>query len=359
MNKTIIFSAGGTGGHIFPAINLMKHFFDKGYRVLLVTDHRGKQFIEENLKFEIYVLKMGTTTNKNFIRKFFSIFVIFYSIIKSIYILRKEKPHLVFGFGGYVSFPISFASKFFKLPLIIYENNIFMGRANKFLSKFSKKIFFSKKVSINFPKKYKNKTCLVGPILNKKFINFLNFEKNKTKNHFSILILGGSQGAEIFGAVVPQSIKMLKEKGINITINQQCTKGQKDKIKNFYDKNNIKNYTFEFSNNILELISSSDLAITRCGASTTAELAHALTPFIAVPLPNSIDDHQYLNAKYYQDNGSCFLLTQNNFNSNNLFKLIYDIYENKEKLKEIRENMKKIYSNNVYNNIEKQIEDYI
>jgi len=359
MNKTIIFSAGGTGGHILPAINLMKHFFDKGYRVLLVTDNRGKKFIEENLKFKIYVLKMETTTNKNFFKKFFSIFVIFYSIIKSINILRKEKPQLVFGFGGYVSFPISFASNFFNLPLIIYENNILMGRANKFLLKFSKKIFFAKKISINFPEKYIKKTYLVGPILNKKFINFSNFEKNETKKNFSILVLGGSQGAEIFGTVVPQSIKMLKEKGFDITINQQCTKGQKEQIKNFYEENNIKNYTFEFSNNILELISSSDLAITRCGASTTAELAHTLTPFIAVPLPNSIDNHQYLNAKYYQDNGSCFVLKQNDFNSNHLFKLIHDIFENKEKLKNVRENMKKIYSNNVYSNIEKQIEDYI
>ena len=158
MTKKIIFSAGGTGGHIFPAINLMKHFFEKGYKVLLVTDVRGNNFIKNNSEFKSYILKMETFTNKNFLRKILSFLVIFYSIIKSIIILKREKPNLIFGFGGYVSFPISFVSKFFNLPLIIYENNMVLGRANRYLSLFSKKILVAKNISINFPEKYKNKT---------------------------------------------------------------------------------------------------------------------------------------------------------------------------------------------------------
>ena len=133
MLKKIIFSAGGTGGHIFPAIHLMNHFHDKGYEVLLVTDSRGKIFLKDYSKFKIYKLKTETTTNKNIFKKFVSIFVILYSILISIIIIKKEKPHLVFGFGGYVSFPISFTSKIFNLPLFIYENNLVFGRANKFL----------------------------------------------------------------------------------------------------------------------------------------------------------------------------------------------------------------------------------
>ena len=91
---------------------------------------------------------------------------------------------------------------------------------------------------------------------------------------------------------------MIKDNGYKLEIYQQCIESQKNLIIDYYEKNNIKNYVFEFEcQRILKLISSSDLAITRCGASTTAELAHTLTPFIAVPLPNSIDNHQYLNAK--------------------------------------------------------------
>ena len=103
--------------------------------------------------------------------------VILYSIIRSIIILKKEKPDLIFGLGGYVSFPISFASKFFKLPLVIYENNMVLGRANRKLLNFSKKILTSKMIINSFPAKYKNKIHQVGPILNKNVFNNLNLEK--------------------------------------------------------------------------------------------------------------------------------------------------------------------------------------
>ena len=359
MNKKIIFSGGGTGGHIFPAINLMKHFFDKEYKVILVTDNRGNNFIKNYSEFKSYILRTGTPTNKNLFKKFFSYFLIFYSIVRSILILKKEKPNLIFGFGGYVSFPISFVSRFFNLPLVIYENNMVLGRTNKYLSSFSKKILLAKKITKNFPEKYKSKTYEVGSILNKNIINSSSFKGKNDKRKFSILVLGGSQGAEIFGRVIPTVVKMIKDAGYEIEINQQCTIGQKNSLIDFYKKNNIKNYVFEFDKNILKLISSSSLAITRCGASTTAELAHTLTPFIAVPLPNSIDNHQYLNAKYYENKGCCWLLEQNNFNTKNLFNLIMETMKNENKLENIRKNMKKNYNKNVYSNIENEIKEFI
>ena len=359
MNKKIIFSGGGTGGHILPAINLMKHFSEKGYKVLLVTDVRGQNFIKNNMEFKSHVLKTGTPTNKNLLKKFFSFFLIFYSIVKSILILKKEKPNLIFGLGGYVSFPISFASRFFNFPLVIYENNMILGRSNKYLSSFSKKILLAKKIIENFPEKYKHKTYEVGSILNKSIINSSSYKINNDKKKFSILVLGGSQGAEIFGKIIPKVIKMIKDKGYEIEINQQCTVGQKNSLIDFYKKNNIKNYIFEFDKNILKLILTSSIAITRCGASTTAELAYTFTPFIAVPLPNSIDNHQYLNAKYYENNGCCWVLEQRNFNTENLFDLIMETIKNESKLNNIRENMKKKWSKNVYSNIENEIKEFL
>ena len=359
MSKKIIFSAGGTGGHIFPAINLMKHFFNKGYKVLLVTDTRGNNFIKNYSEFQSYVLKVETSTNKNFFKKLLFFFVIFYSIIRSVIILKKEKPDLILGFGGYASFPISFTSKFFNLPLIIYENNMVLGRANRYLSLLSKKILVAKKIVMNFPEKYKSKTYEVGPILDKNILNCTISKKNNNQENFSILVLGGSRGAKIFGTIVPPVIKMLKDQGYNIRIIQQCIMSQKSSIIDFYEKNSIKNYVFEFDKNILELILSSNLAITRCGASTTAELTHTITPFIAVPLENSIDNHQYFNAKYYENNGCCWLLEQKNFNTKNLFNLIMETIKDKNKLENIRKNMKKNYNKNVYNDIENEIKEFI
>jgi len=359
MIKKIIFSTGGTGGHIFPAINLMKHFFDKGYEVLIVTDSRGNKFLKNFSKFKSYTLSASTPTNKTLILKFFSYFLIFFSLIKSAIILKREKPNLVFGFGGYVSFPISFVTRFFKIPLVVYENNVTVGRANKYLLKYSKKIFTSKISKNSFSEKYRNKILKVGPILNKKILNFTTSKKNNNKNNFSILVLGGSQGAEIFGKVIPAVVKKLKNEVSKIQINQQCISKQKNEIESYYEENNIKNYIFEFNDDILQLILSSDLAISRCGASTTAELVHTLTPFIGVPLPNSVDNHQYLNGKYYENKGCCWLLEQSQFNTKSLFNLIIEVIRNKNKLEDIQKNMKKNYSKSVYSDIENEIKKFI
>ena len=359
MTKKIIFSAGGTGGHIFPSIKVMKHFFEKGYNVLIVTDIRGKNFIKDYPEFKSYILTSSTTTKKNFFSKILSLFIIFYSILKSIIILKKEKPDLVFGFGGYVSFPISLASKFFNIPLFIYENNVVLGRANRFLSKFSKKILIAKDVEFNFPKKYKKKSFIVGHILDKKIIEFSESAKSTDKNNFKLLVLGGSQGAEIFGKIIPPTINKIKEQGVEIEIIQQCLPNQKDEIANFYFKNKIKSHLFNFEKNILKLIVKSDLAVTRCGASTTSELIHLSTPFIAIPLPDSIDNHQYLNAKYYENKGCCWILEEKNFNINNLFNLIMKTIKNKNELENIRENMKKDYNKDVYGNVENEIKEFI
>ena len=359
MNKKIIFCAGGTGGHIFPAINLMKHFFEKGYNVVLVTDKRGNNFLNRNSKFKSYELKTVTLTSKNLLAKILSLIMIFFSVLKSVSILKKEKADLIIGFGGYVSFPTSFASKFFNIPLVIYEPNIVVGKTNKYLLSVAKKIFLGKNIKEKFPEKYKTKIDVVGTIIDKNIVNYLNFEKKIKKENFSILVLGGSQGAQIFGKIVPIVINKIKEQGYKIQINQQCVENQKDSIINYYKEKNIKNYVFEFEKNILDLILSSDLAITRCGATATAELAHTVTPFIAVPIPDSINNHQYLNAKYYEDKGYCWILDQNNFNEENLFNLIIEIMKDKKKLESKCENMKKDYTNNVYNVIETKIKEII
>ena len=204
-----------------------------------------------------------------------------------------------------------------------------------------------------------NKVSRVGNILREEIINYSVKKKDNDKNFFSILVLGGSQGADIFGKIIPSTIKMLKDEGKKIKINQQCVASQKKSLIEFYNKNYISNYVFDFSSNILELISSSDLAISRCGASTTAELLHTFTPFIAVPYPHSMDNHQYLNAQYYESKGYCWLLEQDNFSSLNLFNLIISIINDKKKLENIYKNMKKNDSTNVYDKVETEVKKYI
>ena len=101
------------------------------------------------------------------------------------------------------------------------------------------------------------------------------------------------------------------------------------------------------------------MAISRCGASTIAELVNTLTPFIGVPYPYSIDNHQYLNAKHYEDKGCCWVIEQNNFNLTNLSNFIIEIMIDRKKLEKVRENMKKNGSKNVYEKVEKAIKEFI
>ena len=212
---------------------------------------------------------------------------------------------------------------------------------------------------INFPEKYKNKVYKVGNILREEIINYSVIKKKDNSKTFSILVLGGSQGAEVFGRIVPSAIKMLKNEGYAIEINQQCIEQQKNSLIEFYKKNNIKSNIFDFTNNILDLIASSDLAISRCGASTTAELVNTLTPFIAVPYPHSMDNHQYLNAKYYESKNCCWVIEQDKFSSTSLFNLIMEIVKNKKKLEDIRVSMKKNDGRDVYIKVENAIKEFI
>tara|TARA_B100000686_G_C16780716_1_gene971686 strand:+ start:46 stop:1131 length:1086 start_codon:yes stop_codon:yes gene_type:complete len=359
MTKKIIFSSGGTGGHIFPAINLMKYFSDKGYEVLLVTDHRGGNFLKKYDRFNYCIIDADTPTGKNFFKKIFSFKVIIFSIIKSIFLLKSKKPNLIFGLGGYVSFPICFSSKLFNIPLIIYENNLVLGRANKKLLPFSSKLLLGPETLSNFPEKYRKKVYQVGNILSEEILNSPSIKKKIDDKTFSILVLGGSQGAEVFGKIIPPAIKMLKEEGYKIEIIQQCVQEQVHALQKFYKENNIKNNIFNFTDNILDLITSSDFAISRSGASASAELVQTLTPFIAVPYPHSVDNHQYLNAKYYKEKGCCWLIEENNFSSVKLFNLISEILKNKKQLERVRENMKKNDNKNVYSKVEKIIKELI
>ena len=354
-NKKIIFTSGGTGGHIFPAIGIMNYLAAKGYTVVLVTDPRGNQYIRKNMKFKCYTLNTDTLAYKNIFKKIFSVTKIFFSVLNSFFILKKEKPNLIFGLGGYVSFPVSIASKILNIPLVIYEGNIILGKTNKYLLPLAKKLLVANEEISNYSKKYSNKIYNVGNILRNDVFEKFSTKKKKDGEKFSILVLGGSQGAKIFGDIVPETIKKIQDKGYDINIHQQCIAIQKNSLINYYNSNSIENNVFEFSNNIFDLISRADLVISRCGASTSAELVQMQAPFIAVPYPIAVDNHQLFNAKYYEKKGCCWLLEQYKFNSNNLFNLIMQILEDRKVLDHVRENMKKNFNKDVNKNVEREL----
>ena len=151
--KKIIIATGGTGGHVFPAYSLAKHFINSKIDVELTTDKRGLQYLKDFNDIKITQIATSTIYKKNIFKLISSSFIIFYSILHSLIYLLSKKPNFVFGMGGYSSFPLCIAAKMLRIPLIIYENNLHIGKANKYLLPFATKIF----VSWNDLKGIKNK----------------------------------------------------------------------------------------------------------------------------------------------------------------------------------------------------------
>jgi UDP-N-acetylglucosamine--N-acetylmuramyl-(pentapeptide) pyrophosphoryl-undecaprenol N-acetylglucosamine transferase len=261
--------------------------------------------------------------------------------------------------GGYSSFPVCIAAKMLKIPFIIYENNLHIGKANRYLLPFAKKIFVSHKELEGISEKYKNKIIEIGNIIRKDILNFqIRHNINQQNKELKILILGGSQAAKIFAEVLPEIFKKCKDHNIVFKIYQQCLPEQKKFLISFYRNLNIDFEIFNFSNNILEYFAKTDLAITRSGSSMLAELINAKIPFISVPLPTSAENHQLKNAIYYEKNQYSYLIEEKDL-TKDLFKLIQKINENRSLLNQMKNKQKQYSDKLVYEIIDKHIKNLI
>ena len=169
--KTII-AVGGTGGHVFPGCNLAKHLIEKNYEVKIITDKRGKKFLKHYPKFDVSTLPSSPIISKNIFSLFYSLIFILYSVIYSTVYLILNRPKIIFGMGGYASFPICIAAWILRVKFVIYENNLIIGKANKYLMPITDKIFVAIRDVEGVPKKYYKKIIEIGNIISKEIINF-------------------------------------------------------------------------------------------------------------------------------------------------------------------------------------------
>ena len=353
--KKIIIATGGTGGHIFPAYSLARNFIKKDYSVEIITDKRGLKYLDRNKDIKIILNNSATIYKKNIINLFFSIFIIFFSYVKSLVILYKTKPAIIFGMGGHASFPVCIAAKTLNIPFIIYENNIQIGKSNKYLLPFASKIFVSYKDIIGIKHKYNHKVVVTGNIIREEI---LNFKKNNqfTPETLNILVLWGSQAAKSFGDFLPKVFEQCKQKNIKIKIFQQCIESQTEKLNNIYKNLNFDFELFNFTNNILEYFAKTELTITRSGSSVTAELINCNIPFITIPYPHAADSHQDKNATYFEKKGYSFLVRETEVNEK-LFILIESFYKDRKLLDKMTEKQKNYSDKDVYKRINRVIEN--
>jgi UDP-N-acetylglucosamine--N-acetylmuramyl-(pentapeptide) pyrophosphoryl-undecaprenol N-acetylglucosamine transferase len=349
MTQRILISTGGSGGHVVPATTLYEHLKDQ-FHVSMSTDYRGVKFLDKN-KYSLEIFNI-TPISKNIFLLPFQFFLIIYLIIKSIFFLKKRKIDILISTGGYMSLPLCLASKILDIKLFLFEPNMVLGRSNKFFIKSCEKIFcYSGKIR-NFPNKYINKISVIPALLRK---NFYDVKKaDSIDKNINLLIIGGSQGAKIFDTLIKSSIIELSKK-YYLKIYQQTNSVNFKPLKNFYKDSNIDYELFDFNEDISNLMSKSNICITRAGASTLAELVFLNLPCIAIPLPTSKDNHQFENAFFYNEIGCNWILNQNEINDEVLVNKLFNIIDNKDEFLVKKINMKNFSYQNTWNNINQKI----
>ena len=347
MKKNFLISTGGSGGHVIPATILYDHL-SSDTNVIISTDKRGLNYLESSI-YQNEIIDTPKLNNMFFLP--INIILILYLIIKSFFLLKKKKIQKVFSTGGYMSLPVILAARLIKLKIYLIEPNHVLGRANKFFLNFSEKIICYSSNLKNFPEKYKHKMVIIDPLAKKIIYEYKLFDKKNDK--FTLLIVGGSQGANIFDKKLKNSIVNIS-KIFPIKVIQQTNKNNVSFLSEYYLNNNIENKIFTFEKNLADLIQQSDICITRAGASTLAELSVMNLPFIAVPLPSSKDNHQFENAVFYKDKDCCWLIEQRDFEEK-IEDFLKNILINQNEYLKKKENLKKLNYQNNWINVNQKI----
>tara|TARA_Y100000591_G_scaffold270929_1_gene245937 strand:- start:255 stop:1319 length:1065 start_codon:yes stop_codon:yes gene_type:complete len=347
MKKNFLISTGGSGGHVLPATILYDHLSDQA-NVTLSTDKRGLKYLNTTFyKFKI----IDTPKLNNIFFLPFNLIKIIFLTIKSFCFLKKEKIEKIFSTGGYMSLPIILAAKMQNLNIYLLEPNQVLGRSNKYFLNVCKKIFCYTNQIKNYPDDYKSKMIIINPLVKESIYNLKT--QKKIKDKFTLLIVGGSQGASIFDYKLKDMINNVsKEKPIKII--HQTNEKNILSLRDFYNENDIENKIFSFEKNFEDIIHQADLCITRAGASTLAELLVLKIPFIAVPLPTSKDNHQLENANYYKNHGCCWVIEQEFFEEK-IEDLLKEILDNKSDYQIKKENLEKFNYQNTWSNVNEKI----
>jgi len=302
----IAITGGGTGGHLKIAKVIKDEFNKKGIKPIYIgsTSGQDREWFENDLGFsQKYFLTSGGVVNKKGLKKLESLFNIIKLSFSAKEILKKHNIQAVFSVGGFSAAPASFGAVLNGIPLFIHEQNAHIGSLNKLLKPFSKRFFNTFLYNDPYP------------------VEKVFFEKARIRNKIkTVIFLGGSQGASFINTLALNMAGELSKRDIKII--HQCGKRDYEKVKNFYTKNRLNADFFDFDKNIIDKISTADLAISRAGASTLFELAANSLPAVYIPYPFAAGDHQFFNAKFLADKKASFVFRQKEITPSKIFELL-------------------------------------
>ena len=252
MEKNFLITTGGSGGHVIPATILYDHL-SKEANVILSTDKRGLKYLDKNIyKFKV----INTPKLNNIFFLPFNLILILFLTFKSFLLLKNQNIQKIFSTGGYMSLPVVLAALLLKLEIYLIEPNQVLGRSNRYFLKFCKKILcYSKRIK-NFPENHIKKMTIIYPLVKETIYKIKS--SNEIKNKFTLLIVGGSQGANIFDKNLKDICVSISKKN-SIRIIQQTNEKNVNSLKDFYTKNDLENKIFSFDKNLSNYIQQADL----------------------------------------------------------------------------------------------------
>lgn len=328
--KKFVLMAGGTGGHLFPAMALAQELARRGHAIELMTDHRVESYGADFPAQAIHVVPAATPSIRNPVKFVSAGFKILGGIWVAFGMLGKIKPDAVIGFGGYPTFPPFIAASLRGIPGILHEQNAVLGRANKALGRFADIL------AMSFPET--------------KFADALNLEKAVTGNPvrdrvravagtayppidsqgpIRLVVFGGSQGARAISEIVPAAVALVPEAlRHRLHIVQQCRAEDLDQVAEVYRQAKVNVELATFFDDLPERMARCHLVIGRSGASTIAELCVLGRPAIMVPLPGSIDADQKNNALFLEAAGGGWIAEQATLSPQSLGTRLTDLITN-------------------------------
>ncbi len=327
MGQRIIIMAGGTGGHVFPALAVAQYLAAKDWDVSWIGTRRGMESkVVPAHGIEIDWLSVEGIRGKGLATKVRSLQQLLKSFWQVFKIFRKRKPNVVLGMGGYVAGPGGLLASFLGIPLVIHEQNRVPGTTNRLLVKKATKVLEA------FPGSFIAGlgATFTGNPLRKHFLNFpeRKYWTEESDRDFRILVVGGSQGAKILNDVIPVTAASLE----HVEIKHQTGTASLESVAKQYAQLTIKTNAIEFIEDIASAYQWADMVICRAGAMTVSEIAAAGLPAVFIPLPHSIDDHQTANARYLVDAGAGLLIAQSELNEASLIMAIREIKKSLEKM---------------------------
>jgi len=330
----IIISAGGTGGHMTPAQALAADLLSRGYDVEVITDQRGARFKPIFGDVPFHVLRAGTL-GAGIRGKVGGLFNLAIGIFQASALLKRLKPSVVIGFGGYPSFPAVYAAQRQKIPTVIHEQNAIIGKANLMLADKAERIALSLPLMRGLDADQQVRTVITGNPVRPSIAALYSkpYPKLEANGELRILIMGGSLGARVFSRVIPDALVQLSpdyKKRLHIV--QQCRAEDLEAARKAYAENGIKADLATFFDDVDDQLEKAHLFIGRSGASTVAEIAAAGRPAIFVPYPHHKDQQQKMNAESLADAGGAWLMTESGFSADTLLARIEAFLQNPETL---------------------------